>query len=111
MDFLLKSGRALMVPIYKGTYERRESVPPWEQPPALYRDQMIMWSKDLGRTLDYLEMRQDIDSMKLAYLLLGTPDKDKRHVIYDAGHGNLPRRQEVRESLDWLDRYLGPVKE
>jgi dienelactone hydrolase len=183
MDFLLKSGRALIVPIYKGTYERRESVPPWDQPPALYRDQMIMWSKDLGRTLDYLEMRQDIDSTKLAYLgfshggqiapvllavdgrfkaailssggfmfrrdapevdrlnfvthvktpvlmlngrydasfplessqlpffhLLGTPDQDKRHVIYDAGHGNLPRRQEVRESLDWLDRYLGPVK-
>jgi eukaryotic-like serine/threonine-protein kinase len=42
--------------------------------------------------------------------LLGTPDKDKRHVIYDAGHGDLPHREEVRETLDWLDKYLGPVR-
>ena len=28
---------------------------------------MILWSKDLGRTLDYLETRTDIDSTKMAY--------------------------------------------
>jgi fermentation-respiration switch protein FrsA (DUF1100 family) len=41
---------------------------------------------------------------------LGTPDKDKKHVIYDGGHGVFPRPDAVRESLDWLDKYLGPVR-
>jgi eukaryotic-like serine/threonine-protein kinase len=185
-DFLLKSGRAVMFPIYKGTFERRDDLKPGgpgANPPALWRDHMIMWSKDLGRSLDYLQTRKDIDNTRIAYLgfslgggvapillaveerfkaaillsggfyfrrplpeadginfvtrvgipvlmlngrydanfpaessqlplfrRLGTPDKDKKYVIYEAGHGNLPRREEIRESLDWLDKYLGPVK-
>ena len=40
---------------------------------------------------------------------LGTPRSDKRHAILDAGHTPLPRGDMVRETLDWLDRYLGPV--
>ena len=27
---------------------------------AAYRDHMIMWSKDFGRSVDYLESRSDI---------------------------------------------------
>lgn len=147
------------------------------------RDHRIMYSKDLSRTLDYLETREDIDITKVAYLgasmgaglgplflaverrlqvailgsgglwlreelpevdtihfaprvkapvlmlndryddyflleasqlplyrLLGTPEKDKRHVVYDTGHGGLPDREVIRETLDWLDKYLGPVR-
>lgn len=44
------------------------------------------------------------------YRRLATPDKDKDHKTYDAGHGGLPRREEVRETLNWLDKYLGPVE-
>ena len=36
---------------------------------------------------------------------LGTPEKDKRHVIYETGHA-VPRKEFIRESLDWLDKYL-----
>jgi fermentation-respiration switch protein FrsA (DUF1100 family) len=43
------------------------------------------------------------------YRLLGAPADQKRHVLYDGGH-NVPRVELIRESLDWLDRYLGPVK-
>jgi dipeptidyl aminopeptidase/acylaminoacyl peptidase len=42
--------------------------------------------------------------------LLGTPAKDKRHVILPVGHAILVpevRTTVVREVLDWLDRYLG----
>jgi hypothetical protein len=39
-----------------------------------------------------------------------TPEKDKKHVVYEAGHGALPHPEEVRETLDWLDKYLGPVR-
>jgi hypothetical protein len=41
--------------------------------------------------------------------LLGTAAKDRRFVLYDAGHA-LPRKDVARESIDWLDRYLGPVR-
>ena len=41
---------------------------------------------------------------------LGTPDKDKRHELYDGGHINLITRMDVVNRIaDWLDHYLGPV--
>jgi hypothetical protein len=40
---------------------------------------------------------------------LGTPDEDKRHALLDGGHLPPDRRAIIREVLDWLDRYLGPV--
>ena len=41
------------------------------------------------------------------FRLFGTPDANKRRVAYDTGH-NIPRPDMIRESLDWLDKYLGP---
>ncbi|HXI02178.1 MAG TPA: hypothetical protein VNI57_03280, partial [Candidatus Saccharimonadales bacterium] len=44
------------------------------------------------------------------FRLFGVPESEKRHYIFDGGHVP-PRWQEVaRESLDWLDRWLGPVR-
>jgi hypothetical protein len=43
------------------------------------------------------------------FRLLGAPEKDKRHVFFDSGH-IVPRIDMIRETLDWLDRYLGPVE-
>jgi cephalosporin-C deacetylase-like acetyl esterase len=40
--------------------------------------------------------------------LLGTPAKDKRHILCESGH-IPPRQDRIRESLAWLDKYLGPV--
>jgi hypothetical protein len=41
--------------------------------------------------------------------MLGTPEADKRHVVFEGGH--IPSRpQEVfKVILDWLDARLGPV--
>jgi len=44
------------------------------------------------------------------FRLLGTPEKDKRHVVYEAGQGGYPEKEVIRETLDWLDKYLGPVR-
>jgi hypothetical protein len=41
---------------------------------------------------------------------LGTARRDKRYVTVDGGHTQIPRAQTVRETLGWLDRYLGPVR-
>ena len=43
------------------------------------------------------------------FKLLGTPEEHKRPILYDTGH-NIPRNQLIKESLEWLDKYLGPVK-
>jgi cephalosporin-C deacetylase-like acetyl esterase len=181
-DFLIKSGRALIFPVYKGTFERWDDFSSWPKASSSYRDAVIAWSKDLGRSIDYLETRPEIDTKKLAYegtsmggamgallpavenrlkvavlispgfylqkrlpeadplnfaprmklpvlmvngkydylfpvrasqepmfRLLGAPANQKRRVVYDVGH-DIPRSDEIRESLAWLDRYLGPVK-
>ena len=64
LDFVMRSGRALLHPVYQGTYERSSQLPAG---PNARREQMIQRSRDLRRAVDYLETRKDIDSGKLAY--------------------------------------------
>jgi formylglycine-generating enzyme required for sulfatase activity/dienelactone hydrolase/predicted Ser/Thr protein kinase len=66
IDFLVKSGRAVMYPIYEGTHERRIV----ELPPAGSRaevDLVTHQMNDLRRSVDYLETRSDIQLQKLGY--------------------------------------------
>src|SRR5713101_3525429 len=121
MSFLVKSGRAMLYPIYKSTYERAEApgVDVGTAPTAFYRDHVIQWSKDLGRSLDYIESRKDLDAGKIALYglswgarlgpLLGAATPNKRHVLTESGH-IPPSDVVIHEALDWLDRYLGPVQ-
>ena len=46
---------------------------------------------------------------KPLYDLLGTPASDKVLKLYDTDHF-IPRTDLMRESLGWLDKYLGPVR-
>jgi formylglycine-generating enzyme required for sulfatase activity len=63
-DFVPRSGRALVYPVYKGTYERRVA---FSFAPNEWRDVIVWWSKDLSRTIDYLEQRPDMDAARLGY--------------------------------------------
>ena len=39
------------------------------------------------------------------------PEKDKRHVVFDAAHDvSLMSAEMNREMLGWLDKYLGKVR-
>ena len=68
-DYLARSGRALVMPIFKGTYERRDAFKSdYPEHTTFYRDHVISWSKDIGRTIDYLETRQDMDVGKLSFV-------------------------------------------
>jgi hypothetical protein len=69
ITFLPRGGRALVFPIYQGTFQRFLGVgeTPRDDQMNAYRDMVVQWSKDLGRTIDYLETRPDIDSGKLGY--------------------------------------------
>jgi dienelactone hydrolase len=65
-DYIVQSGRAVLYPIYKDTYERRvKDVLPGTSQELEYTTQHY---KDVGRSVDYLESRADIDKNKLAYL-------------------------------------------
>jgi eukaryotic-like serine/threonine-protein kinase len=48
-------------------------------------------------------------SQKPMFFLLGTPPKDKRHVVFEAGHVP-PNDLMIKEVLDWLERYQGPLQ-
>src|SRR5262249_58889406 len=68
VSFVVRSGRAVIFPVYKSTYERGDALTsPLPAPTAFYRDHVIQWSKDLGKTIDYVESRKDLDSEKIAF--------------------------------------------
>ncbi|MGB6830607.1 MAG: SUMF1/EgtB/PvdO family nonheme iron enzyme, partial [Terracidiphilus sp.] len=99
-DYVVQSGRAVVYPIYEGTYDRREKL---SQPSASQGiTQTSDWYKDAARTLDYLETRPDIDSSKLAYLGVSMGAADG--VIISA------LLQDRLKTAIWLDGgyFLGP---
>ncbi len=66
LEFALKNGRAVVVPVFEGTYDDS-----YHQPPSwgtiADRDLGIQQVKDLRRTIDYLDTRADIDTRTLAF--------------------------------------------
>ena len=68
LDFLLKSGRAVMYPIYKSTYERGDDLhSDYPTETNFWKDHVIMWAKDCSRSIDYLDTRAEIDRNKMGY--------------------------------------------
>jgi len=68
MIAIMKSGRALIVPFYKGTYERRLEKSFYPPVGIQSRNLYVQRSQDMRRAIDYLQTRQDIDIDKLAYV-------------------------------------------
>ncbi|MHC4168606.1 MAG: bifunctional serine/threonine-protein kinase/formylglycine-generating enzyme family protein [Planctomycetota bacterium] len=67
-ELILTCGRALLFPVYKGTYERSvDNLPSIHASPLAFRDMFIRGVKDLRRSVDYLKTRNDIDREKIAY--------------------------------------------
>ena len=181
LDAILRSGRAVLYPVYKGTYERGDGMESDNaNMSSTWRDHVIMWAKDVSRAIDYAETRSELDHTKVAYYgyswgsvmggivpaveprikvcvlalggldfqqslpevdttnfashvkqpvlmlngrydfffpvesnqeplyhLLGSRKDQKKHLLYETGH-NIPRNELIKETLNWLDQYLGP---
>jgi dienelactone hydrolase len=109
---IVRSGRAVLYPIYKGSFERRSTN---DQGPR--RDRLVMAMRDVRRSLDYLGSRDDIDPNRLSYggysfgamlapLSLALDDRFKAAILFNAG---LPDRAFPSDELDPL-HYWPRVK-
>ncbi len=120
IDFILKSGRALMRPIYKGTCERHDELKsdlPDET--VFYKDHLIMWRKDIGRSIDYLETRKDIQVDKLGYLgwswggymggIMPAVEKRIKAVVLNVGGMVMNKSLPEADQLNYLPRVTQPV--
>ena len=70
LSFLVKNGRAVFFPVYKGTFERRADhlVPlAFGNNSHAYTEYTVQLVKDFKRSMDYLESRDDINSQKIAF--------------------------------------------
>ena len=68
VDFIVKSGRALVFPVLWGTYERNVGLDTtWPKDTREYSDNVVRWIQDFRRTVDYLETRDDLDLDKLGF--------------------------------------------
>jgi len=69
-DWILKSGRAVIYPIYKGTWERSDPGLTSDYPNATsaFREHVFTWVKDVSRSIDYLEGRPEIAHDRIAYM-------------------------------------------
>ena len=119
VDYVIKSGRAVMYPVYQSLYERHSttSVLPG---PTLHRDTIISWSKDLGRSIDYLETREDIDKTRIGYLgvsqgtahgviLAALEDRFKAIVFLDGGFFQSDHPTTGLDQADFAPRITKPV--
>lgn len=97
IDFVIQSGRAVIYPVYKGTYER--PAPMAAPDTAEGRETLFQDSKDIGRSIDYLETRPDIDRNRVGYLgvsygaalgvnFAAVEDRIKTVVMLDGGFYN-----------------------
>jgi dienelactone hydrolase/predicted Ser/Thr protein kinase len=121
MDYVVDSGRAVIYPVYQDLYERQPAVRPGNfMSPMLARETVIEWSKDLGRSLDYLATRKDIDSSRIGYLgvsqgsadglILATlEDRIKAVVLLDGGFFQTEHPVAGSDQADFAPRLKRPV--
>lgn len=120
LDFFLKSGRALVLPIFKGTFERRDDLnSDLANESVSYKDHVIMWRKDIGRSLDYLATRDDMLVDKVGFfgwswggfmggIIPAVEPRIKAIVLHVGGMEMNPALPEV-DQINFLPRVKQPV--
>jgi eukaryotic-like serine/threonine-protein kinase len=117
-DYIVQSGRAVMYPVYKDTYERQLT----RKLPANPEDnaEPVEWYKDAARSLDYLDTRADIDKDRIGYLGVSMGSADgvifatlledrlKTAILLDGGYF-LTRLPPGVDQADYAPRLKIPV--
>jgi len=119
-DFFIRSGRAVLFPVYKSTFERADGLK--TDTPVMtnsYRDHVIMWVKDVSRSIDYMQTRSDLDCSKLAYYgvswggamgaIVPAVETRLRGVILHVAGLALERSLPEVDALNYVSRVKVPV--
>jgi eukaryotic-like serine/threonine-protein kinase len=122
LSFIIKNGRAVLLPLYKGAFERGSDALTrtieGDGSTRQYAEVLIKDIKDFKRSIDYLETRPDIDSQRLAYtgfswgagngaIMLAVEDRLKASILYVGGLG-AGARPEV-EQINYVTRVKIPT--
>jgi DNA-binding winged helix-turn-helix (wHTH) protein len=113
----LRTGRAVVYPVYQGTFERRQNLLPG---PFTVRNLLIQQVQDLRRTIDYLETRDDIDLDHLAYhgisyggtrapYALATENRFRTAILVSAGLAPTQHLPPELHMPDFISRVTLPV--
>ncbi len=125
VSFLVKNGRAVLYPVYKGFFERGSnaliSVIEADFGTHQWAEVFVQQVKDLKRGIDYLETRPDIDNKRLGYYsmsygsilapaVLAVEERLKAGVLLAGGFGYQggPPRSEVNQ-INYITRVKSPV--
>jgi cephalosporin-C deacetylase-like acetyl esterase len=99
LDFIVRSGRAVVYPVIQGTFERRKDILSFihkAEESLKYTEFITQVIKDYRRSIDYLVTRNDIDPEKIAFygmswgptvgtLLSGVETRIKANVFISGG--------------------------
>jgi dienelactone hydrolase len=120
VEFLLKGGRAVAFPVLQSTFEREDGfVYRRQDPSTTYREHVVQWVKEVRRTIDYLETRDDVDADRLAYfgyswggmlapITLAVEPRFRAAVVLVGGLSALPTQPEV-DPFNFVTRVALPV--
>jgi predicted esterase len=120
VDFLVRSGRAVIFPVFDQTFERgngRDADMP--DSTIAHRQMVLNWAKEMRRSIDYLASRTDIDTTRLAFLgtswggrlggvMVAVEPRFRTAILYIAGLGMAPTRPE-EDPVNFLPRIHVPV--
>lgn len=121
LPFLMQSGYAVVLPVYNGTYSRSTELSSDVQNMTnSYREHVIQWYKDLGRSLDYAETRPELDMDRLGYLgvswgsamapvMIAMEPRIKASVLLVGGLVLQPTQPEV-DPFNFLPRMTVPTR-
>lgn len=119
-DYLIKSGRAVIYPVFKDTFERRTGLTFTDPTTSRsYVEHVVWWVKDVKRSLDYLDSRSDIARDKVAFLgfswggrigniVLAVEPRFKTGVLNSGGFPLMQSLPEVKE-INFAPRITIPV--
>jgi dienelactone hydrolase len=119
-DFLVVSGRAVLVPVYYGSYERNSGrQDSWPELSRTYRDWVIREIQDGRRALDYAATRSDLRRDQIGYfglswgarmgsILLSQEPRLKAAVFASGGLSTGPAPPEV-DVFTFAPRVSVPV--
>ena len=110
----------LVFPVLKGTYERRDELnSDYPAETVFYRDHLVMWRRDIGRTIDYLETRSEFLTGKIGYLgwswggflggIIPAVETRIKAVVLNVGGMDMNKALPEADQINFLPRIHQPI--